>query len=369
MGLIVQYSRYLFFTASIFLILINRNTVRSLIKNTKFYLTIALILVLFISASINKTDVAAVFQLALYMLYPFLLFASWSWRIAQTEDVCRGLTYGLNILVLLNLLIMILMPQGLFQTISSDTVSRYYLFGAKNQMVAPVMTCLFFNIEFAYRRYKKVTKSALFMFFICAIELYIGGSGTGLIVLFAFIILVILQLKNRNANSNMALVVLIISFASIVIFRVQNIFSFIIVGVLHKSLTLSDRTYIWDTAFESIRKNPIIGTGITESLSGNVHLKLNYLTKDIFAHDIYLDYLLMGGIPALCIFIVLIISVKRSYEKLINVRYQTFIWWGVVIYLFASIVEIYTTNYCLFLMFAYMGILEQSIRKNHLVRG
>ncbi|PLS23813.1 O-antigen ligase family protein [Bifidobacterium imperatoris] len=367
LGLVVQFSRFFFFTICIALILINASAFSFITKNIKIYLIIALIFTFICSAIVNNTNVVAVLQLSLYILYPFLLFSVWSHSPVETLNICKGVTYGLNILVLVNLVMMLCFPQGLFQTVSSDTVSYYYLFGAKNQMVAPIMTCLFFNAETAYRSYNKiVTKTSLFMSLICTLELIIGGSGTGLIVLFVFIVLCLLELKHRTISPNLSLIVLLASFLGIVVFRIQNIFSFLIVDVLHKSLTLSDRTYIWDSAIESILSHLILGTGITDSLSGNVHLKLSYLVKDIFAHDLYLDYLLMGGVPALCIFICLLISVKNSYCYILN-RNRTFIWWGIVIYLFASIVEIYTTNFCLFLMFAYMSICDYSIRHGHLI--
>lgn len=312
LGLGVQYLRYFFFGIIIILILINTHAFSFITRNTKIYLTISLIFIFFISAVVNNTNIVSVFQLSLYLLYPFLLFSVWADSSTGTLNICKGITYGLNTLVLINLSIMLFFPQGLYQTISSNTISYYYLFGAKNQMVAPIMTCLFFNMETAYRSYNKIiTKTSLFMCFICAFELIIGGSGTGLIVLAAFIILCLFELKHQKISSNLSLIVLLASFLAIVIFRIQNIFSFLIVDILHKSLTLSDRTYIWDAAIESILSHPILGTGITDSLSGNVHLKLSYLVKDIFAHDLYLDYLLMGGIPALCIFVCILISVKN----------------------------------------------------------
>lgn len=366
LGLILQYSRFFFFGIIIIFILISGNAFRFITRNTNIYLIISLIFIFLISAVVNKANITPVFQLSLYVLYPFLLFSIWADTPMGTLNICKGITYGLNMLVLINLLIMLFFPMGLYQTISSDTISNYYLFGAKNQMVAPIMTCLFFNMETAYRSYNKIiTKTSLFMCFICVIELIIGGSGTGLIVLTAFIILCLLELRKQKISSNFCLIVLLLSFFAIVIFRIQNIFSFIIVDILHKSLTLSDRTYIWDAAIESILSHPILGTGITDSLSGNVHLILAYLEKDIFAHDLYLDYLLMGGIPSLCIFIFILISIKKSYDNLLGKK-QTFIWLGIVIYLFASIVEIYTTNFCLFLMFAYINICDYSTRYMHL---
>ena len=343
LGLGVQYSRYFFFGVIIILILINTHAFSFITRNTKIYLTISLIFIFFISAVVNNTNIVSVFQLSLYLLYPFLLFSVWADSSTDTLNICKGITYGLNTLVLINLSIMLFFPQGLYQTISSNTISYYYLFGAKNQMVAPIMTCLFFNMETAYRSYNKIiTKTSLFMCFICAFEL-----------------------KHQKISSNLSLIVLLASFLAIVIFRIQNIFSFLIVDILHKSLTLSDRTYIWDAAIESILSHPILGTGITDSLSGNVHLKLSYLVKDIFAHDLYLDYLLMGGIPALCIFVCILISVKKSYDSFLNKK-NTLIWWGIVVYLFASIVEIYTTNFCLFLMFAYINICDYSTRHRYI---
>jgi O-antigen ligase len=125
---------------------------------------------------------------------------------------------------------------------------------------------------------------------------------------------------------------------------------------MHKSLTLSDRTFIWDAALLLVKSKLFTGYGVGKSLSGEVFIDLGYMSETIFAHDIFLDYLVMGGIFALVVFILILLETQKEYKEMISIsRYwKTFIWIGVLIYMCASIVEIYTGNYCLFLMIAYI---------------
>ena len=107
LGLGVQYSRYFFFGIIIILILINTHAFSFITRNTKIYLTISLIFIFFISAVVNNTNIVSVFQLSLYLLYPFLLFSVWADSSTGTLNICKGITYGLNTLVLINLSIML----------------------------------------------------------------------------------------------------------------------------------------------------------------------------------------------------------------------------------------------------------------------
>ena len=363
LGLIIQYSRYSIFISVALIIFLNRGSVNRIFKMRPVYMIALCLFLFYLSAVINKGSISSVSQLAMYALFPFMLFSV----VPQRENIFSilscGVAYAIDFLVVTNLFIIIFYPEGIYQTFSSDTISKYYLFGTKNQMVAPVMLGLFFSVECAFQRRGRITVPAVIMCSISAYELYIGGSSTGLIILFAFIILVLLQSSDRVPNPSVTLIALAIFAFGIVVVRVQDFFSFIIVGILHKSLTLSDRVYIWDAALDAIKNNPILGTGITESLSGNVHLQLDYLEKDIFAHDIYLDIMLMGGIPSLVIFILLLLCLKRDYEIITQNNRVTLIWCGILVYLFASIVDIYTTNYVLYIMMAYisrLSIYEQS---------
>ncbi|MFR3202482.1 MAG: O-antigen ligase family protein [[Clostridium] leptum] len=58
------------------------------------------------------------------------------------------------------------------------------------------------------------------------------------------------------------LILNILLFFVIVIFRMQNLFAFLIEDILHKNLTLTGRTVIWDRTLELIGEKPILGHGV-----------------------------------------------------------------------------------------------------------
>ena len=49
----------------------------------------------------------------------------------------------------------------------------------------------------------------------------------------------------------------------VVVFDIPKYFSFILVDILHKGISLSTRTYIWDATLQHIKERPILGFGST----------------------------------------------------------------------------------------------------------
>lgn len=169
-------------------------------------------------------------------------------------------------------------PDGIYTTYTSGTVTKYCLFGAKNQMVAPLMTALVCFVEYSFRKHDRVTFSTATLYGLCVVEIVKGGSGTGILIVALFIGMSFYQAgKKKNINSTTTLLFVIAVTIGFVVLRVQDWFDFIIVSVLHKLLTLSDRIYVWDAAIDIIKLHPWIGTGVSDSLAGDVLLNLSYL--------------------------------------------------------------------------------------------
>ena len=100
-------------------------------------------------------------------------------------------------------------------------------------------------------------------------------------------------------------------FFAVPIFRLQHLFSFIIVSVLNKELNLTFRTNLWDQAFEAIRIHPIIGWG--EQPADVKHVLYNSTTI-ISAHNQILEYIYIGGIILIALyFIINIRTAKRLH--------------------------------------------------------
>ena len=316
-----------------------------------------LFLIIAISSVLNGKSISSAAQLAMYAIMPFTIFNMFINTKNGLRHILEGTVLIFVIINIANLIFMIIFRNGIYQTYTANTVTKYFLFGGKNQMVAPIITGTFFVIEYSFYRYNKLSKKCILLCLINLLELVWGGSGTGLLMF--GLIVVAVALKDRLKNKFKLKYGLGAVFAiaiGLVVFRVQNYFSFLIEAIMHKSLTLSDRTFIWDAALLLVKSKLFTGYGVGKSLSGEVFIDLGYMSETIFAHDIFLDYLVMGGLFALVVFILILLETQKEYKEMISItRYwKTFIWIGVLIYMCASIVEIYTGNYCLFLMIAYI---------------
>ncbi len=116
-------------------------------------------------------------------------------------------------------------------------------------------------------------------------------SATTIIALAAFFFVLFISYKFKVANILSYIIVYYISFFGIVIFRIQNLFSFLIVDILHKDLTFSLRTYLWDSYINAIAKSPIIGYGYNAP-----DLYENIQHDYFYAHNHILQELYNGGI-------------------------------------------------------------------------
>ena len=93
-----------------------------------------------------------------------------------------------------------------------------------------------------------------------------------------------------------AIIINVLIFVLLIIFRIHTYFEWFIVGVLHKSMTLSLRTLIWDAAIRNILSNPIIGYG---TCKGQV-MKINTIQVyggiylQYFSHNYLLENMIQG---------------------------------------------------------------------------
>ncbi|MDE6848097.1 MAG: O-antigen ligase family protein [Ruminococcus sp.] len=136
-----------------------------------------------------------------------------------------------------------------------------------------------------------------------ALTFVFNGSSTSLVGYAVFLLLIFLFNKNNKKLPKLlslrtGVIAVLVFFVLIVILRMQNLFSFIIVDVLNKDLTLHNRTIIWDRTFELIEKKLYTGYGY---MSGTSYGEL--MNNIYFAHPHnYLLYIIFtGGISLLVV--------------------------------------------------------------------
>lgn len=168
--------------------------------------------------------------------------------------------------VLLNLLIVLLKPNGLGQT-SNGTV---YLFGIRTGFSLVVIPAIAFCVfRDSCRERQSFSGTTLLCMACSVVTLVMQWVATGIVELLIFFTLYFLARRNNRVKFNIWAALLISGLLDymIVYQRAQNIFSGFIVGFLHKDLTLSGRTDIWDAVISAINRSPVFGFGETSSVT------------------------------------------------------------------------------------------------------
>lgn len=140
---------------------------------------------------------------------------------------------------------------------------------------------------------------SLTVFSLGAFEVMVGYSATSFcaFAVMALLVVTVRTIKRRAVLNALTYAIAYIAFFfALVVARVQNSLAFLIEPVLHRSVTFTGRTEIWDGAFAHLLNQHFItgyGTGyIWNSLSWNGIVQKH-------AHNDVLHALMLGGVGAL----------------------------------------------------------------------
>lgn len=216
----------------------------------------------------------------------------------------------LGIYIIINFITVILFPKGFYLvnnyteingiTMIRDQVPCYFL-GFRNVMFTTIFPGIVLNLlDYNYCRIKfklfpLISIACGFLTFV------ILWSATSISVSVLFILIYVVGRKIASKTLvNAIYIVAIIFFICIVVLRLQNMLSFIIVDILHKDLTFTNRTGIWDKTMELIKCSPVFGYGYRD------HQFYVDVIGASHSHNYYLDVWMRGGIVAFIAFIYLI---------------------------------------------------------------
>lgn len=290
--------------------------------------------------------------------------------IGAFNPMLKVLMLHFELLIYSNFISMIAFPDGIF-TIYTGSYYGYssrWVLGVSNTFVGWLLPGLV--IAWLYNKsFDKKVRCNILTIIILLTEA-INGSGTGRIVIFSFAILMYLPAIKKILSPIKSVLIVIAVFFIIVVYRQYEFLSPIVVNVLGKNLTFSNRVYIWDNAIQNIKKAPIFGYGV---LSKEKMIQvLGYFNN--FSHEgathchcEYLQILFQGGIILLLIWIVIyyqVLKMKKVYMK--NDVFMISVY-STVILLVMGIVEV--TDYPLFYMLIVIAYhLRIGMDQKHMVR-
>lgn len=287
------------------------------------------------------------------------------------SKIFKSILFVLEIYIYINLISMIVFPEGLYVTGNIIKTNLNWFLGFKNKHIiyylpATGLLLILGKLEgFNFR--KKM------LFIVTIFSAIISNSSTSLICMAVISLIGFLPVIRKHYklfNMFTYIAISIVVFFAITIFRLQYIFTFIIVNILGKKLDLTYRTNLWDRALSAIAKHPIIGLG---EQTNDVKHQFYNSSSIITAHNQILEYLYVGGIVLLILYILINLYIAKKTWKIRNneaVQVTTAMYFALQI---ALIAEVYTdaTIFMIYFCAYYIGnlIKQYNQKKDVLERG
>ena len=225
--------------------------------------------------------------------------------------------YTLMVLTALNLITVFLYPQSMYNDKTGFVAG--FLLGADNSSVRYYLLMMLYAFLLTYvTQSRKFSWQILYALTSSVVFVFIRNIGAGKIVVTVLLLIYLLMLitrKRRIMTLKLAMIINAAIFVTIILFRRQVIFTFIIEGLLGKSMTFTGRTMLWDMWLEAVAKQPVFGYGYREHL---------YDIAGTWVHSAYgphIRYLLIaayGGLVAFSLFIILVVITCIRYDKAIK---------------------------------------------------
>lgn len=227
----------------------------------------------------------------------------------------------LEVLIIANLMTIIVYPDGLYNFTS---VNQHYLLGSRNVMMRTIFPGVSFSIIQSYIKNSKLSIRTMIVIVAAGVSLVLVWSATALFAYFLFCFFIILFKKKGTPKwftIRTCYIIALLIFVGIVVLRLQNMFSFIIVNILKKDSTFTGRTILWDAAMFYIAKSPVLGYGL-ENLQ-TISSKLYRYTRYDSCHNFILDTLYQNGIVGFGLLSVLFVSTAKRVEQLSSEKFKT----------------------------------------------
>ena len=293
---------------------------------------------IFINKKYNKSDILVLIFIVTEFLNTGFEFETWKELMLNTKTLLLlyisfrwgiGLDFNsyinigskyLFILTILNTIsAFICYPSGLFYY---DDFAPAFVLGADNTStrvyIISIALCFINDAISKNKKIKMLSFLSLLNFIIYSFLRDIGnGKMCSIIFIIAYLTFQVFKLPMVKQSMKKVILSNYILFFVMVIFNKLDFFSFLIVDILHRDLTLTTRTTIWSITIDKILEKPFWGYGY---ISGEEFQSLLPSIIGINAHNTILMIAFIGGIWLSIIFIYLIFSLIRNYDLDYNLQ-------------------------------------------------
>lgn len=291
-----------------------------LLKKNKFNLFDLLVLlfyvVLFISTVVNH---GAVYDCIKDILSFFSLYLSMKIGLERNpKKYIKFMNAFLLVFTLINTLTTIIYyPNAMFL----DNRNPIFFLGGDNTAVRLYIASVLFYVLNNYIKKQKLKLPIIPLINLLSFSFIRdlgGGKACFLILLFSTIYLVY-GVKIPKKIIKLTIIFNVILFLLLIVINKIDIFSYLIVNILNRNLTLTDRTIIWEITIDMIKARPIFGYGMIDGMA--FQALLPYILG-VNAHNTYLMILFNGGIILFVIFILLFVMSSKKFDRVRHKRWM-----------------------------------------------
>ena len=245
-----------------------------------------------------------------------------------------------EIIIYINLITELLYPNGLYMDRSYlFTRNKNWFLGYYNTHTKYFIPAIMFALLYAKNKKSKLRIFLLiFSIFLSAFLIWSGGVLTSLSIM--LIVYVFFKEKTQIFNYFTYWLMHLLFFIMVYVLRLQNIFRWLIDGVLGKWSSLEIRITIWERTAELISEAPILGHGIQSRLIRVTEMPYN---QGVHAHSMLFELLYQGGFVGLGLWIMIIIVSGMGVYKCRNSERNKIIATAFLGWCVATLVEPFTT--------------------------
>lgn len=311
-----------------------------------FMLFILYYLIILISTIINKSDVNSIIYEFISSIIPFYIL--FSGEPDEKNEMINSAGNLLFVIGIINLITIIFFPNGLY---NQGMERNYYFLGHSNISIRYLLPGVCFTIVSELYKYNRIKIKSIVFILLISLTLILTWPATAIMGFSVFIILmIVLNRFNIFAKiiSPLKMFVFSITSSYLIIFsNIQYHFSVLLTKVLHRDLTFTNRTAIWERAIKYISPNPILGLGRTTELYRREVLKATS------AHNQFLNILFEGGIVLLIYFIILTIFSSFNVYKCENKKISNTLIAAFAAYMIMWITEPFSYSGTVLMMFIF----------------
>ena len=256
----------------------------------------------------------------------------------------------MQIYVYINLLTVLLFPGGMY------AISRqrdFWFLGYRNFHIRFILPVTAFSLVRSYYKYGKITPDTVVLIVTAIVTMLSIGSATGLVGFTIFIVMVLLFCSRRKplprfVNLYTIMIISTVLFFIIVVFGRQDLFAFLIEGILGRDLTLTGRLLIWERTMILISGNPIFGIGFAgRQVEFSRYMLYSNATHP---HNYILYILALGGFLLLVITGWLYFSAAKKLKVSNGSMYSKIMLFAIASFLIMGISESLTEAHLLYPM-------------------